>query len=228
MRCRFRKYSLNYSRKKKVIKPRKHGLSMHRIVIPLMILALIIVNSGCVIYHSRYFYSPIEQPACVDSYCFSSRVFAYINEKGSEQNWEEMNEFIVSFRVFASRKKLSEEQIDASLEEREVAADLFEEQLAEVLRIDSVILHEKPSGDRIRLVTDSADRRPRTSTYVTYQFGTVNIPPSTESLGVTIHLTRFDGANNSRALDSVSYELSRYEYHDRGLPILREEVRGYD
>jgi hypothetical protein len=75
------------------------------------------------------------------------------------------------------------------------------------------------------MLPDISSRAPQAANYLTYHFGLHEILPTTDSMRVVVHVTRFGGSPHP---DSVVFNMDRYEYHKEGLPLGRDDIRGYE
>jgi len=177
-------------------------------------------------YHSRYFYRPVREPRCLGSFCVAPRIFAYQDEKGPSGNWLDRNDFFISFRVTDTSVALDDDAYLQTPDEQARLADLLVARAGALFRVDSLTLLQLPQGAPLTERPDSADHRPRAANYLTYRFGQVAIPPAVTALRAVLYVTRFEG--EAARPDSLVFEMDRFEYHGKGLPLGRENIRGYE
>ena len=74
---------------------------------------------------------------------------------------------------------------------------------------------------------DTARYIPQTANYLTISFGYLCVANSVAYLRAVMHITRFDRGPMPQP-DSAVFDFVRKEYHDKGIQLFREDVKGYD
>jgi len=192
-----------------------------------LLLALVLLAQGCATYHSRYYYQPVPAPRCFDDVCIAARAFSYQDEKGNDEEWLARDSFYVSFRVSDEALKLTDEDIYKTPEERRADADAFRKLFFDEFTVDSLVLRGNTGGRLIALPLDTSRYTPQAANTFTLSFGWVKLPTSVTRLRAVMHLRRSDD-EMTRVSDSAVFDMDREEFHDKGVQLLRDNVRGYE
>ena len=194
----------------------------------LWLLTIGLIIQSCTTYHSRYYYQPTPKPQCFGDVCIAARAFSYQDEPGGDMDqWLARDSFYVSFRVSDETIELTDEDLRKSREERQVDAEIFRREVLKLFVVDSLVLRDG-SDERIRaMIPDTARYLPQAANTFTLSFGWIKLPMTVRELRAMMFLTRLDLGATPQA-DSARFDMHREEFHDRGVDLMRDNVRGWE
>jgi|GEM_PF-4306360 len=188
---------------------------------------VLLLAQGCATYHSRFYYQPEPTPRCFGDVCIAARAFSYQDEKGDSEKWLARDSFYVSFRVSDESIKLTDDDLRKSEEERRQDIDAFRQRVFRSFVVDSLVLRDNSQVRLMSLRLDTARFAPQAANTFTLNFGWVKLPESVTRMRAIIHLNRLDGGA-APLPDSALFVMDREEYHEKGVELLRDNVRGYE
>jgi len=172
-----------------------------------------------------------SQEVCRGDFCFVPRVVAYRDVFGNQPVVQEHGYWtalrVVNYGI-VNEREFSYDQEDQIL--RDSLAAGFLRRTLETLRADSVSLHLLPGREVVTASLDASKFSPRDIHFLTFNFGKLQIPPTTQSCKAVFHLTFMDPAGNSSRSDSVEFTMDRVERHHRSQLVTageEEDLRGF-
>lgn len=194
-----------------------------------LLLVLVLLAQGCTVYNSRYYYQDPPRPQCTAGVCITPRIFAYQNQHGDSLEWKAIDSFQVSFRITDTTYHPSDEELRKAPDERRAEAAAYQQRVFSSFKVDSLVFQnrDKAMGRLQADLPDTTRYVPQAANYLTVHFGYIHIADTVTGLRAVLHLTRLDPRVSSLS-DSVVFDLIREEYHDKGVQMLRDNVRGYE
>jgi hypothetical protein len=192
-----------------------------------IILASLVMATGCTYYHSLYFERSNKTDVRIDRFRVTPRIFAYQDQKSSSKMLEP-EPFSVTVRVEVLDYDGKPESWKAGQDVIDSVSDEFLAEAAEVFTVDSLVLHQiGPENEQFLLIHDRDNLSPRRENYFTLRFGNIDLPPTTKRLRTVLHYSRHHDSGET-VQDSVFWVNNRVMKSRQGIKLGRDTVRGYE
>ena len=192
----------------------------------LALAAVVLVQSGCSLFQSRYFQKYYAEEARIDQFSLAPRIFA-CQDESIEQGDTTCNNYSISVRV---QEGSGAPERDAWKQDMVVVDSLsraFFEKVAEVFRADSLVLFGDEETESMVLQPETKRYTPQRDNYFTLRFGSTDIPMVNGQLRVVLYVSRA-GETDHFLPDSVVWLMESIDTTDYGAYMFRNTVRGYE
>jgi hypothetical protein len=190
-----------------------------------LVVTILVLVTGCT-YRSLYFERTDLTEQHFDQYLVRPRVFSHkettdqavaLNHKG----------FNVSVRIEDTLMVASDDEWRQDAKVVDSLSQAFLKQVNDAFVVDSLVLYQLPEGsDRILLIHDGKSYSPRRDSFLTLQYGVIEIPPVTTGLRIVLYVTR-PGDSGSVTSDSLLWSMNKIDEEGKGFRGLRDNAMGY-
>lgn len=192
----------------------------------LALAAVVLIQSGCSFFQSRYFQKYHAEEARIERFSLAPRIFACQN-KVIGQNDTTCDNYFVSIRVQEGSGAPERDAWKQDMAVVDSLSELFFKKVAEVFRADSLVLYGDDETESMVLQPETDRYTPRRDNYFTLRFGSTDIPVVNGQLRTVLHVSRI-GEDGHFLPDSLVWLMESIDTTDYGVLMFRNTVRGYE
>jgi hypothetical protein len=170
--------------------------------------------SSCATYHTRLFKVSENTPMTI-GYKIYPEICAYQGSAGGGKNLYDYHDFwvIVTLRDTVNKEEVW--RLDYKSSEYISAMETFKNQVDQVYSIDTIVILFRPDNKLTILTLNKVEYG--WGWEIVYHYGSITIPLEIESLSVLVPFDSLDSNDNVKKVDTLQYEMQRYESHKKSI-----------